>query len=837
MAITLFQHNAQAYESAALMLSRTGKAAVIHPTGTGKSFIGFKLCEEHPHDTVCWLSPSEYIFKTQIDNLRETGAQPPENIRFFTYARLMNMSDAEIAAIAPDWMVLDEFHRAGAACWGQGVARLLGRFPDVPVLGLSATAVRYLDNQRDMADELFDGNVASEMTLGEAIARGILAAPTYVCALYSYQKELERYERRVARLANPAVRDSADTVLEALRRALDKADGLDVIFDRHMTERTGKYLIFTPNLEVMRECMSKVPEWFGKVDAAPHVYSVYSADPTASASFAAFKQDGDTAHLRLLFAIDALNEGVHVEDLSGVILLRPTVSPTVYKQQIGRALSAGKTNHPVIFDIVNNFESLYSIGTVEEELRAAITYYRFFGDGETVTERFQIIDEVRDCRTLFEQLEGTLTASWDVMFSHAKQYYEQHGNLDVPRRYKTPEGYSLGVWLQTQRQIRAGKEAGCLDEERVAKLDSLGMRWESVRDVSWEKHYRACKAYRERYGNLNIPGDYVTEDGIKLGIWIKNVRNYHRSGIKSSYFTPERERQLDALGMIWDQPNYVWERNYAAALAYYREHGNLEVPRGYIQDGVKLNIWLTELKETYRGKREGRQLSEEQIARLNELHIRWGSKADEAWQTGLTHAKEYAREHGGLNVPYAYTSPDGYKLGVWLSKCREKHGKGTLSAERTAASEALGVVWSNARRNDWEVCYAQAQVYYCEHGDLRIPGDYVTEDGVWLGKWLNEQKQILRGKRKGKTLSAEQKSKLEQIGFTPDSAHKDQWDKRYAVIKDWYDEHGNLDIPVGYTDEYGQKPSAWLSRQRGCLKAGRLDSRQVGLLRQVGVWA
>lgn len=41
MSIQLYNHNQKAYESAVAMLSEIGKAAVIHPTGTGKSFIGF----------------------------------------------------------------------------------------------------------------------------------------------------------------------------------------------------------------------------------------------------------------------------------------------------------------------------------------------------------------------------------------------------------------------------------------------------------------------------------------------------------------------------------------------------------------------------------------------------------------------------------------------------------------------------------------------------------------------------------------------------------------------------------------------------------------------------
>ena len=97
----------------------------------------------------------------------------------------MLMTDEEIAELAPAYIILDEFHRAGAESWGRGVQRLLARFAEISVLGLSATSIRYLDNRRDMADELFDGNVASEMTLGEAVVRGILTPPTYVISMYS----------------------------------------------------------------------------------------------------------------------------------------------------------------------------------------------------------------------------------------------------------------------------------------------------------------------------------------------------------------------------------------------------------------------------------------------------------------------------------------------------------------------------------------------------------------------------------------------------------------------------------------------------------------------------
>ena len=146
----------------------------------------------------------------------------------------MLFRSVELKEICPDYIILDEFHRCGAKVWGQGVQNLLSMYPGVPVLGLSATAIRYLDDQRDMSDELFDGNVASEMTLGEAIVRGILNPPKYVLSVYSYQKELDQYQRRIQTAKNKAVRDEGEKQLEALRRALEQADRLDEIFHKQI---------------------------------------------------------------------------------------------------------------------------------------------------------------------------------------------------------------------------------------------------------------------------------------------------------------------------------------------------------------------------------------------------------------------------------------------------------------------------------------------------------------------------------------------------------------------------------------------------------------------------
>lgn len=370
VALRLFEHNEKAYRAAVRMMEQYGKAAIVHPTGTGKSYIAFKLIEDNPEKVVIWLSPSKYIFKTQLESLKRNDPDfPLANIHFYTYAKLMCCTQAqldEIAAQKPAYIIFDEFNRADAGCWGESTVALLKLCPDAKFLGLTATNIRYLDNNRDIAEELFDSRVASNMTLGEAVVMGILPAPKYVTTVYQYQKALAKYQARVDNLRTPGIQDVNQKYLDALRRALEQADGLDKVF-------------------------------------------------------ADFKTDtGD--RLKLLFCIDMLNEGVHVEGISGVILFRPTISPIIYKQQIAR---------------------LDSIGMV-------------WGN--------------RNDR------------QWNQGYQEAKRYFEAHGDLRVPVNYVSPEGYALGKWVKRQRYTRQNPEKSCgaLTEERMERLDAIGMIWNKM---------------------------------------------------------------------------------------------------------------------------------------------------------------------------------------------------------------------------------------------------------------------------------------------------------------------------------------------------------------------
>lgn len=767
------------------------------------------------------------------------------------------------------------------------VEHLIASFPNVPMLGLSATNIRYLDNQRDMSEELFNGNIASEMTLGEAIVRGILDPPKYICSIYSYRKDLERYERRIKQAKNKACRDAAERYLEALRRALEMADGLDEIFDKHITDRTGKYIIFCTNKEHMDEMMSHVSEWFGKVDNSPKIYSVYASDPTASRSFADFKAD-NSQHLKLLFCIDALNEGIHVDDISGVILLRPTVSPIIYKQQIGRALSTGKANRPIIFDIVNNISGLYSISSIQDEMREFIKYYRYLGKGENiVNENFEVIDDLKDCKRIFDEMETALSASWEFMFDEARTYFKRYGDLLPNNDYVTENGTRLGKWLVTQR-INYRNGTG-ISQARIKKLESIGMDWRTLHERqwdegfalakefyekngrlnpdkntnyklytwlsrqrqkyrdgqltdeqfeslcgigmvwefedSWEQKFELAKKYYEKNGNLDIPAEYMTEDGTALGAWLRGVKNQYRSGNLSA----ERVEKLETIGVKWDSIlARNWANYYELAKQYYNEHGDLNVNAHYeTDDGVKLGTWISTQRYNFK---KGR-ISDEQKRLLDEIGMSWHRFLGK-WDTAYEYAKQYAETHGGVLDPIAaYVTGDGFALGAWVASQRAKYADGKLKPMQIKRLEALKMTW-DVQQVSWQSGFEYAKAYYMENGDLNVPGQYECADGYKLGAWIANQ----RTKYKSGKLTEDQKNALEDIGIKWDTL-KDRWQTGYAHAQQYYSEYGDLNVSQDYICADGYTLNNWIESQRKSYRSGKLSDERIRSLNEIGmVW-
>ena len=693
MALQLFSHNQQAYIKVKNMLAEKGKAAVIHPTGTGKSYIAFKLIEDNPVSKIIWLSPSEYIFKTQTEALKEGAEDILNNLQFFTYARLMMLSREQIKDLYADYIIIDEFHRCGALRWGEGVDMLIKSNPQAKLLGLSATNIRYLDNQRDIAQEMFNGHIASKMTLAECIVRGILPAPQYVTTVFRYQQELDRYKHQIFNIKNSAVRDINQQYYDALRRALEQADGLDVIIKKYVADKSGKYLVFCSDYEHLQEMKKLTADWFKAVNSKVNTYIAYSSNPETSKAFQSFKQD-DSEALKLLFCIDMLNEGVHIKGVSGVILFRPTVSPTVYMQQIGRALTSGNSDTPLILDIVNNFEALCNISAIQQEMNDVVRYMCLNGEkNDIAVERFEVEEQVKDCALLFEQLHSSLTTPWNHYYEEAEKFYDKYGHLNIPKKYITEKGLNLGQWLCTQRVLYRNSRYR-LTTEQIDKLERIGINWLKNDDSLWEQNFEKAFTYYEHNGHLRVPARYVTEDGVALGKWISNQRTKYRN--KSETLSEQQIELLNGIGMIWDDNEAQWQHHFNEASVFFDENGHLNVPAGHkTKDGFALGSWISQLRSARRGISKIK-LTEKQIAQLDEIGMLWEKSGDIAWKKSYSAAENYYQKHGNIKIPATYKTEDGFALGKWIARqqyaySNPEKSNAVLTVERIELLKKLGV--------------------------------------------------------------------------------------------------------------------------------------------------
>ena len=378
------------------------------------------------------------------------------------------------------------------------------------------------------------------------------------------------------------------------------------------------------------------------------------------------------------------------------------------KMTLGEAVVRGILPTPLILDVVNNFEGLTSISGLQSEMQEAVHWLYANGEGDKiVTERFEVIEQVHDCRVLFEQLQASLSSGWEHYFSEASIYYAEHGNLNVPKLYTTPGGLSLGVWLVTQRRVREGQIQGNLTEQQIARLDSIGMVWGNRKEIAWQHGFEVAKKYHDTYGNLMVPGKYTDPDGYPLGQWIIKTRQQKLNG----RLKEERIAQLDEIGMVWNIFDAKWEKAYALAAAYYEENGNLNIPRSYVTAaGERLGQWVASQQWAYpKGK-----LTDEQVERLNRIGMYWGNRNDRQWNEGYQEAKRYFEVYGNLNVPINYVSPGGYALGKWIKRQRyarlnpEKSGA-VLTEERIAKLDEIGMRWEKSNPKHPSKQAAQAE--------------------------------------------------------------------------------------------------------------------------------
>ena len=471
-------HQQQAYKAVTDAFEKSNKASVVIPTGCGKSFISLQLMEDNRDKDMLFIAPTNAI-KSQMYSYIAKYVAGEENrgtkndvmlarehfphLKIILYQSLLRMDEKILNKLHPDIIMMDELHRTGAPLWGEKVNRLLDNNPEAKVLGLTATPDRMDDV--NVVDKLFEGNISYELTLVDAIRRGIVKPPEYVKCDYTLRDELESIQQMINDCQDDSTKKELQERYDKMRKIVDNADGIPEVFSKNMKNKSGKYIVFCKDSEHMAQMMTKTKEWFGEIDEEPEVYQVLSKNGEIKnkkeiETFTESKSE----HLKLLYSVDMLNEGLHLEDISGVIMLRPTDSRIIYLQQLGRALSSDTSREQtMVFDIVNNYTRINLDREINERPEKANTEEKVddieekekrdeFNWQHEDIDTFRIQGETKEFFDLLQEVYEINGRSNYLINARAIEAWVGDGTKLPSPTSKDQEERKLGVGLSSIRQ-------------------------------------------------------------------------------------------------------------------------------------------------------------------------------------------------------------------------------------------------------------------------------------------------------------------------------------------------------------------------------------------------
>ena len=825
MSMTLNPVNEAAFQKAVQSLETLNRAAVFHPTGTGKSCIAWKVVEAHPQTTFFWLvAGAQRLALRQAELTRYNGGTLPGNVRFCDCEKLAAATPEQWVRLGeqkPGCIVLDCYHELSAVCWAQSVQKLLRMCPQAKVLGLG------VPNGAPVcaaAQELFADCIVSHMTVAEAMAAGTMPVPSaYAALLWPQEEELATLRARIKNLCMPKGDTSLRVQYEELSWSLRQVENLTVLLPRLLSDTSGHYLVLFESAAYQEKLGTELEQLLRTVDSAVRFYAADHACFADSAAVETFLSDTAPGP-KVLLCVNAPGVQQPLEGLAGVILVRQSSLMSTFKQMLCRALVAAGSRSVPVFDLVAQFEGLGNGRTLQRDCTEAMTR------AGSKTPGFRQERPMQQTYRLYGKLRREMEARWEVLCQAAADAAAKEGTLELPRSYTIHSGVPVGKWLELQRQVQAGQRPGRLTAEQAAKLEKLGIRWNHRLEAAWEKGFASAQKYRTEHGDLLVPVRYRDKNDFALGEWIV----YNRQCYLGGNLTQNRIERLEAIGMVWSTSNDLWEQNYAAATQYYLEHGDLEVPIKYeTSSGFGLGVWLG----AQRAAHKAGELPQEQVERLDALGMDWTNRNDRKWMSLYDVAAAYYHEHGNLNVPSEYVTPDGVLLGKWVARQRYAYlnpdrSSARVTPERKALLDKLGMVWE--KYDPWQERYDLALAYKTEHGDLEIPSVYKTEDGVWLGSWVSRQRQALNS---GSSALSSERRKLLRTLFKGERRPSDpaadhgtvreaNWERNFRSAARYARKYKHLLVPASYVDSDGVRLGVWISNLRAARK-NRPDSYQV----------
>ena len=414
----LLEHNYPVYQALEDMLAEHNRAILVTATGTGKSYVALEYLERHNLHAIV-ICPTIRIC--------EDWEHRSKRVTAITYQRLCRMTSFPDS----DCYIFDEAHHVGGKVWGR-VVKLLMDTHNEPIIGLTADSRRYLDGGRDVAMEFWDGHVVYGYDQATAIEKGVLPSATYICALFGVEERLKELKKNAV----------SDRLISKLEMNLRNCGSMDEILRRHMPAGARKGIIFVDSIKSTDSAVEFIR---GMYPLEPVTVLHSSLPKRAQAERYEEFASWDSGYL---VAVDMFNEGIHLNGVNTVIMLRRTTSPTVFMQQLGRCLMPG--NEAVaIFDFVGNQSSLRYV-------EVHTTLFRHLNEKTSPFQQptqFIVWDYASAALDILLQIKESLFQHWSPEEDEIiRKYYPIEGGKCVKRLPRHPRcsvqarAHALGVY-------------------------------------------------------------------------------------------------------------------------------------------------------------------------------------------------------------------------------------------------------------------------------------------------------------------------------------------------------------------------------------------------------
>ena len=322
------------------------RALVQAATGVGKTYLA--AFDSKSYERVLFVAHREEILKQAAASFR--NVRNSEDYGFFTgeekstdksviFASVATLGRSEYLSekyFAPDYfqyLVIDEFHHAV----NEQYQRIVKYFKPQFLLGLTATPER-MDGRNIY--ELCDYNVPYEISLKDAINKGMLV-PFHYYGIYD---------------------DTDYSGLHLIRGRYDEKELNETyIGNVHRHDLIYKYYCKYGSKKALGFCCSRAhaeemaKEFCERGIPSVAVYS--NANGTYSEERGKAIEKLKSGEIRVIFSVDMFNEGVDITSVDMVMFLRPTESPIVFLQQLGRGLRRSKGKEYLnVLDFIGNYE-------------------------------------------------------------------------------------------------------------------------------------------------------------------------------------------------------------------------------------------------------------------------------------------------------------------------------------------------------------------------------------------------------------------------------------------------------------------------------------------------